>query len=632
MKTEKLAIQAPRNEFLDVLRGWALVGVCIGNIQIIFFSPGFLVGDKQSLPFVEFISWCLSYFFLQEKYVTLFAVIFGIGLSKMMERRGKKHFLVSSVSRMVILMLFGVIHAGFIWSGDILFILGFSGLIIVLLSSLNSNVILIFSLACYLLLPAVFVYLNTGHSFDTYDDFNKYIHQLPNYSTSYVWHKPFLNVFSPLGLKAVLLTFVGYGLSDIISKGKLGVSYIIENPVYAFVFFTFSGTVIAVSFLTNPSFHSYDYFDKFVNYYFALLLAPSIVFAIYILYKKLPCFMSYLLADFGKTTMSSYILFNLFATLIMVFFNLQGSPVWLTFLIAIPLVFFQIFLAKFWVKKYQYGPTEWLWRYFSNLVSNATISIGKTFMDSYNNGFMRHSKLNSWISYAQYIALVCMTIEHLFRFGLDSNYWVPVFFGRWAFPFFAAMVAWHFFLNTRNRAIYLIRILILAIISQPFYALAIEDQVLANGLKLNIIFTIFMGLSISSIFGFVFSEMKDKLGWHRVFLFISPLIVLMIFLASYYVEYSLSGVLLIPSFYLFFKGVIEQRKPFLIIGLASIFTNLFLLNSYSLMQISAIFSGFFVIGLLFFSIKLPFIRQLPRWLWLSWYPAHLLIIALFSMA
>lgn len=115
---------AERVAFLDVLRGFALAGIALVNVE--FFSrplqdlgePGV---DPSSRGADRLIEW-LTALFLQGKFWTLFALLFGIGFALAIERArwAGRPFAPAYLRRVLALAGIGLVHAVLIWSGDIL--------------------------------------------------------------------------------------------------------------------------------------------------------------------------------------------------------------------------------------------------------------------------------------------------------------------------------------------------------------------------------------------------------------------------------------------------------------------------------------------------------------------------------
>ena len=128
---------AERIEALDVVRGFALIGICLMNIE--FFNR--VVSDLgQGMPAnLSGIDWLASYFvayFVAGKFWTIFSLLFGMGFAVMLTRSEAKgqRFIVPYIRRILALAIFGVAHHILIWPGDILFSYAVAalGLVIVL--------------------------------------------------------------------------------------------------------------------------------------------------------------------------------------------------------------------------------------------------------------------------------------------------------------------------------------------------------------------------------------------------------------------------------------------------------------------------------------------------------------------
>ncbi len=125
---------AERVASIDVLRGIALLGILTMNIGIFayvgadFFNPtieGQYEGANRTV-------WLVNHFLFDMKMMSIFSMLFGAGIILMTGRaqeRGRSpggfHY-----RRMAWLLLFGLIHAYFIWHGDILFIYAVCGMLV----------------------------------------------------------------------------------------------------------------------------------------------------------------------------------------------------------------------------------------------------------------------------------------------------------------------------------------------------------------------------------------------------------------------------------------------------------------------------------------------------------------------
>ncbi len=113
----------PRVLVLDVLRGFAILGILLANITA-FATPLMTSQFALSLPVRSsaealFDSFTLA--FVNGKFRSLLAILFGVGLWMQFEKRKEAGTWPKSyLKRMAWLLLIGLVHGFFIWYGDIL--------------------------------------------------------------------------------------------------------------------------------------------------------------------------------------------------------------------------------------------------------------------------------------------------------------------------------------------------------------------------------------------------------------------------------------------------------------------------------------------------------------------------------
>ena len=111
-----------RIDVIDILRGMTLFGILIANMRG-FSAPEQLYSTigRMFSGTADVIVQGLIDFFVQGKCVTLFAFLFGLGFAVQMTRAEERGKSVSFYPRrLAILFVIGMIHATLIWWGDIL--------------------------------------------------------------------------------------------------------------------------------------------------------------------------------------------------------------------------------------------------------------------------------------------------------------------------------------------------------------------------------------------------------------------------------------------------------------------------------------------------------------------------------
>jgi len=114
---------AERHHVLDALRGFALFGIFLANIR--FFSGWEFLGEEQrdalapgGYQLIEFLHLVL----IDGKFYTLFAFLFGLGFALQLQRLQGRGAAATRIylRRTTILLAFGLIHLFAFWLGDIL--------------------------------------------------------------------------------------------------------------------------------------------------------------------------------------------------------------------------------------------------------------------------------------------------------------------------------------------------------------------------------------------------------------------------------------------------------------------------------------------------------------------------------
>jgi uncharacterized protein len=138
---------------LDALRGFAILGILIMNVQSFsmiraaYVNPtayGDLTGWNKLL-------WIATHVFADKKFLTLFAVLYGAGIALLagrIEAMGRSSLGVH-YRRTLWLVAIGLVHAYLLWHGDILVTYGMCALVAYLLRHLSPRKLLTIGLACF---------------------------------------------------------------------------------------------------------------------------------------------------------------------------------------------------------------------------------------------------------------------------------------------------------------------------------------------------------------------------------------------------------------------------------------------------------------------------------------------------
>ncbi|WP_199690214.1 MULTISPECIES: DUF418 domain-containing protein [Clostridia] len=139
---------------VDQLRGFSLLGILMANMLI--FQYGMYGKDELehfSVSKFDHITRHLIEIFIETSFMPIFAFLFGYGMIKMKEKLEVKRLPVKRylARRFLLLSIIGYLHGSYLWEGDILFIYGMIGFILLLFLKRRTKTILIWAIALLLI-------------------------------------------------------------------------------------------------------------------------------------------------------------------------------------------------------------------------------------------------------------------------------------------------------------------------------------------------------------------------------------------------------------------------------------------------------------------------------------------------
>ncbi len=360
---------------VDVLRGWALLGVVIMNYFDFFgFGKDWSNYKPDSLANTLFL--ILDILFSAKSW-TLLSVIFGYGFAILMnniKEKGHNPYIFFAGRMFWLLVLAGINSA--IFFGDILKDYAILGLFLLIFYRSSAKTTFITSLILFVAISAITAYVG-------YIDDNSYM-KLMELFPLYLSHN-LLDVLT-FGLKG---TYYG----EIILKEYLYTVHLVmfccmlwgftlykidffvnlmNNKKYIVRAFWIS---LAVVIFFNVFFVIYENqkweFLKHLKFRYYIVLSSMIFIGsaicwLFVAGKLKALFAN--LAIMGKMTLTNYMVQNLIGLLVFSGFGLgvwSNMPIWFYVLLAIVVYVVQIYFSKWWLSKYNYGPIEWIWRQLS---------------------------------------------------------------------------------------------------------------------------------------------------------------------------------------------------------------------------------------------------------------------------
>lgn len=144
--------QNERLEIIDVLRGLAVCGILIANIQL--FSGAFfhleVLGTQA--PFADRVAQFLIHFFVDGKFYSIFSFLFGFGFALQIERAEGRGDTDAGLfkRRLWWMLVIGLLHAIVFWYGDILSIYAMMGFFLIKFRRIANPAILRWAVALIL--------------------------------------------------------------------------------------------------------------------------------------------------------------------------------------------------------------------------------------------------------------------------------------------------------------------------------------------------------------------------------------------------------------------------------------------------------------------------------------------------
>lgn len=151
MSTATLSPVQPteRIQIIDILRGFALFGILLVNMDL-FVRPAqtlMLPLDTMTSGIDRVADWLVR-FLAESKFYSLFSFLFGLGFAFQLTRaedRGARHGFLY-VRRLLILLAIGLIHAFLIWVGDILILYALLGFVLILFRKAKPRTLIIWAI------------------------------------------------------------------------------------------------------------------------------------------------------------------------------------------------------------------------------------------------------------------------------------------------------------------------------------------------------------------------------------------------------------------------------------------------------------------------------------------------------
>lgn len=392
---------AEREKFMDVLRGFAILGIFIANLgsglswyneSAHMTGPMLMEGWDHKMLF-------LHHMFIEGKFYSIFSLLFGWGIALQIKRGLAKDInpIPTIRRRLFFMLILGAVHL-LIWNGDIVFFYAMLGFLLIPLRKFSNKTLLVTG-ALLILTPILFYWLKMEYPVLNYpaEKMNELgikvtSNMLPIKSQedymALMQHGSWWDQFK-VNVGGV---FFRYGYLFFVSRipkvvGMFLIGYVIgrtdfyKNIVqHKKLLYYLIGIGIVVGLPANyylayyMTWHDGDYYGLKTNGLYQTIFYAVGVVPLALLYVSV-FMLSFqantgrkilsVLAPVGKMAFSNYIMQSLIGNFVFLGAGLgyMGTvgPVYYT-MFGILVFIGQIIISTIWLKYFNYGPLEWLWR------------------------------------------------------------------------------------------------------------------------------------------------------------------------------------------------------------------------------------------------------------------------------
>ena len=406
-----------RIQSLDIMRGIVLLGILLMNINGMGLAGG--IGDQTIPTGWNLTTWIATDLFFAGTMRALFSLLFGVGMFIFLDRLEEKKAGINAANiyfrRLLWLLVFGLIHGYLLlWTGDILYDYALMGFIVFSFRKLPPIKLTLVALLLFSI-GALWSYSDYKNDIKFVED----VELVKNYKlegktvpkelqgVDMKWEnrewkrspegvaeynanmrKGYLDVVAFLAPQMQQINQMfpyRFQLWDVLSMMLLGIALFKWKVLSAEKSYKFYGIMTLLGYLIGLSVNYYEIQSIMESNFSILSISKSYItydlgrvpvaighVGAIMLFCKLPIlkWLKNSLAAVGKMALTNYVMHSVFAMFI---FTGAGFGLFGTFqrfellYIVFAIWIFQLILSPIWLKYYQYGPLEWMWRNLSYL-------------------------------------------------------------------------------------------------------------------------------------------------------------------------------------------------------------------------------------------------------------------------
>lgn len=379
---------------MDILRGIAVLGILVMNIQS-FAMPSVAYSNPtayENLTGNDLWVWLMSHVFADQKFMAIFSMMFGASIVMLSQKAQKEHMRSTGLQnrRFVFLAIFGLMHAYFLWYGDVLFIYAVCAFFMFMFRSKKS--VALVKTGVILLIIGSLISIVIGYTTPVWEpgeyeatkteiwspESSALSEEIDFYRGT--WERQLLyRAPQAFQLQTTVFLFETFwktaGLMLIgmalykrrVFKAKQSVKYYAKMIGYGLGIglpLVIGGTILDFNY--DWDFRLSFFFFSQLNYWGSILVAIGYIGIVMIVTKtSTRSFIAQRLAAVGRMALSTYLMqsiicgFLFYGHGLALFGDLDRSAQ-LVFVLAIWV--FNIAFAGIWLSYFKYGPFEWVWR------------------------------------------------------------------------------------------------------------------------------------------------------------------------------------------------------------------------------------------------------------------------------
>lgn len=410
-----------RIQSLDIMRGIVLLGILIMNINAmglmdLAYEDPTIAGGAAGW---SLITWVTASMFFEGTMRALFSLLFGVGMFVLLDRLEKKGAGINASNiyfrRLIWLLVFGLIHGYLLlWIGEILYNYALMGFLVFPFRYLSPKKLI-----------GIALFLIVAGTLWNYADYRKNVKLTEQVSIAEKnkaegneltkeqhealekWKKiqedrspetvaefnanMRKGYFEVVAFVAPLNTHFNehfpyrYDLWDVLSMMLLGIALFKKKILSAEKSFRFYGLMALIGYAIGLAINYYEtklildsgfsflgFSKSIITYQLGRVPVAMGHIALIMIFCKLPI-MSWLKASLsavGKMALTNYVMHSVFAMFIFtgVGFGLFGKLHRHELMyVVLAIWIFQLIVSPIWLKYYQFGPLEWIWRNLSYL-------------------------------------------------------------------------------------------------------------------------------------------------------------------------------------------------------------------------------------------------------------------------